>query len=222
MESVGDRVVNREIIAFMRSRNVQFVSKKLKPLTQIYSFFDGVNVTKYCVPKLLEISMILGSFQVGETVIGSPRVTGLGPITNTEGPQITFRVAQSNHKEGPYNAPTSVFTNNPYLSQIGATGLESFLGTPGTIQLASQSGNIIPSTYSSTSTILNVDTYSLSLQAQGEFSGYVESGMILVGQTSGAQATIANLRLISDIGATLIGSFFIPNSNIGTNPRFAT
>jgi len=221
MQSVGDRVVNREIIAFMRSRNVQFVSKKLKPLTQIYAFFDGVNVTKYCVPKLLEISMITGSFQVGETVVGTIRNTGIQPVIGLSNPQITFRVAQSNHKEGPYNAPTSVFTNNPYTSQVGATGLETFLGTPGTVQLAGQ-GNTIPATYSSTATILNVDTYSLSLQAQGEFSGYVETGMILVGQTSGAQATITNLRLISDLGANLIGSFFIPNPNVGTNPRFAT
>jgi len=219
--SVGDRVVNREIIAFMRSRNVQFVSKRLKPLTQIYAFFDGVNVTKYCVPKLLEISMITGSFQVGETVIGTIRDTGIQPITGFSNPKITFRVAQSNHKEGPYNAPTSIFTNNPYISQIGATGLETYLGTPGTVQLAGQ-GNTIPATYSSTSTILNVDTYALSLQAQGQYSGYVETGMILVGQTSGAQATISNLRLISDLGANLIGSFFIPNPNVGTNPRFAT
>ena len=46
--------------------------------------------------------------------------------------------------------------------------------------------------------------------------------MILVGQTSGAQATISNLRLVSDLGANLIGSFFIPNPNVGTNPRFTT
>ena len=118
MQSVGDRVVNREIIAFMRSRNVQFVSKKLKPLTQIYAFFDGVNVTKYCVPKLLEISMISGSFQVGETVVGTVRNTGIQPVVGLSNPQITFRAAQSNHKEGPYNAPTSVFTNNPYTPQI--------------------------------------------------------------------------------------------------------
>ena len=221
MQSVGDRVVNREIISFMRSRNVQFISKRLKPLTQIYAFFDGVNVTKYCVPKLLEISMVSGTFQVGETVVGTTRDTGLQPLSGVSNPQITFRVAQSNHKEGPYNAPTSIYTNNPYTSQIGATGLETFLGTPGTVQLAGQ-GNTIPATYSSTSNILNVDTYSLSLQAQGEFSGYVETGMILVGQTSGAQATITNLRLISDLGANLIGSFFIPNPNIGTNPRFET
>lgn len=44
--------------------------------------------------------------------------------------------------------------------------------------------------------------------------------MTLVGQTSGAQATITNVRLISDVASTLQGSFFIPNPNIATNPRF--
>ncbi len=46
--------------------------------------------------------------------------------------------------------------------------------------------------------------------------------MVLVGQTSGAQATISNLRLMSDLGSSLIGSFYIPNPNIGGNPKFET
>jgi hypothetical protein len=32
--SVGDRVVSRDLVPYMRSRNVQFISKKVKPLTQ--------------------------------------------------------------------------------------------------------------------------------------------------------------------------------------------
>ena len=43
----------------------------MKPITQIYAFFDGEDVTKYCTPKLLEIEMSSGTFQVGETVIGN-------------------------------------------------------------------------------------------------------------------------------------------------------
>ncbi len=221
--SVGDRVLNREVIAFMRSRNVEFNSKKLKPLTQIYAFFDGINVTKYCTPKLLEISMQSGTFQVGETVVGSIQATGLRPLGGSADPFITFRVAQANHQEGPYNAPTKIYKNNPYLSQVSATSLETYADTAGTIQLAGGTNNVtLPSQYSSVSTILNVDTYSLSSQAQGEFSGYVQSGMVLVGQTSGAIARITNVRLISDLGSTLIGSFFIPNPNISTYPRFST
>ena len=67
--------------------------------------------------------------------------------------------------------------------------------------------------YSSTSDILNVDTASLSAQARGDFHGFVASGMVLKGQSSGAQATLNNVRLVSDLSATLIGSYYIPNPN---------
>ena len=196
--SVGDRVVSRNLISFMRSRNIQFISKKIKPLTQMYAFFDGVDVTKYCVPKLLEINMISGVFQTGETVTGSISNTGLGPNNADTNSKITFRVAQPNHKEGPYNAAVTTFSLNPYTSQV------------------------LQGTYSSTSTILNVDTFSLSNEPQGQFSGRVESGMVLIGGTSGAQAIITNVRLISDLSATLIGSFNVPNPNINVHPKFET
>jgi hypothetical protein len=194
--SVGDRVVSRNLIPYMRSRNIQFVSKKLKPLTQIYAFFDGVDVTRYCVPKLLEISMVSGTFEVGEKVVATVQKTGLNPSLGQNSAKISFRVAQSNHKEGPYNAATTTYPSNPYTGQV------------------------LQSTYSSTSNILNIDTFSLSNQPQGEYSGWVESGMILVGQTSGAQATLTNVRLVSDLSATLIGSFYIPNPNTNIHPKF--
>jgi hypothetical protein len=196
--SVGDRVVSRDIVPYMRSRNIQFVTKKVKPLTQLYAFFDGIDVTKYCIPKLLEIEMISGVFEVGETVTGVVNQTGLGPNISNQLPKITFRVAQSNHKEGPYNFPDVTFPENPYTNQI------------------------LSATYSSTSNILNIDTFSLSNEPQGAFSGWVESGMTLIGKTSGAQARILNVRLISDLSATLIGSFYIPNPNINIHPRFET
>jgi hypothetical protein len=194
--SVGDRVVNRDLVAFMRSRNLQFTLKQVKPLTQLYAFFDGVDVTKYCVPKLLEINMISGVFQVGETVIGRIQATGLGPDLSNESPKITFRVSQSNHKEGPYNSPNKVFSENPYTKQV------------------------LPATYSSTSSILNIDTFSLSNEPQGLFNGWIGSGMVLTGSISGAQASITNIRLVSDLSATLIGSLFIPNPNSNIHPRF--
>ena len=146
------------------------------------------------------------------------------PAEGTDVPAIRFRVAQSNHREIPYNAPTEVFAKNPYISQVGATGLETFLGTPSTVQLASASGGAtdMPATYSATSTILNVDTKSMSDQAQGDFYGYINTGMELRGETSGATAVVSNKRLISDLGANLIGSFYIPNPNSGNHPRFET
>ena len=198
-ESVGDRVVSRDLIPFMRSRNVEFVSKKVKPLTRLYPFFDGVDVSKYCVPKLLEITMASGTFEVGETVVGLTEVVGdIGSNTLPSSPFIRFRVAQSNHREGPYDAPTKTFRQNPYNSQD------------------------LSAAYSSTATVLNVDTFSLSNEAQGQYYGWVRSGMTLRGQSSGAIASVSNVRLVSDISATLIGSYYIPDPNNASFPRFET
>ena len=49
-----------------------------------------------------------GTFQVGETVVGTMPTQGL-PAEGTDIPAIRFRVAQANHRAGPYNAPTEVF-----------------------------------------------------------------------------------------------------------------
>ena len=197
-ESVGDRIVSRDLVPFMRSRNVEFVAKKVKPLTQLYAFFDGQNVTRYCVPKLLEITMSSGTFQVGEQCHGTVSTTGLAGRSRDNAPQIRFRVAQSNHKEGPYNVPTKTFRDNPYINQP------------------------LSSSYSSTSNLLNVDTFSLANEVQGSYHGYVEQGMVIHGHTSGARATITNVKLLSDVSAFCAGSFFIPNPNNINHPRFET
>ena len=208
--SLGDRTVSRDVISFMRSRNIEFVGRGFKPLTQVYPFFDNRSVAKFVVPKLLEIEMVSGTFQVGETVEGTVGNSRL----------ITFRTTQANHKEGPYNAPTRTYASNPYTSTIGAASGES---ESGEFELF-DGGNAVklPANYSSTSSIINVDTFSLAEQPSGDFFGYVETGMVLRGRTSGAQAKIVNKRLISDLSSDVIGSFFIPNANRNTNPKFAT
>jgi len=189
--SFGDQVLNSQLIPFVRSRNIEFTAKRLKPSTRMYAFFDGVNVNPYVIPKLIEISMVNGIFEVGETVIGTFNVS------SPNSPYIKFRVANQNHKYGPYNNPTDIFTLNPY--GINQT---------------------IPSLYSSTSTILNIDTYSLSNQPQGSFYGYLSENMRLKGQTSGAEAIVTAKRLVTDNVGTLIGSLYIPNPNIDLNPKF--
>ena len=203
--SLGDTVLSTDISSFMRSRNVEFVSRRLKPFTRVYTFFNGIDVNKFVTPKLLEITMTSGTFQVGETIEGNielstaPGFANLNVAPVKPDPKITFRVATSNHKYGPFNAPTEVFTANPY-----------------------NSSQPIPETYSSTSTILNLDTFSLSQQAQGDFFGYIQTGMKLRGLTSGAEAVVSNIRLITDTIGVLIGSFYIPNPNVFGNPRFET
>ena len=63
--NVGDRIVSRDIAAYMRARNIRFSSQRMKPKTRLYAFMDGVDVTKFCTPKLLEVNMLSVVYQVG-------------------------------------------------------------------------------------------------------------------------------------------------------------
>jgi len=182
-QMLGARIVNNQFIRYMRARNIEFVARRLKPNTQVYPFFDSVDVSSYVYPKLVEILMVDRVFLVGETV------NAYDP-TNTSQITATFRVAQSNHKYGPYNAPTTTYTTNPY--DINTT---------------------IPSVYTSASNILNIDTASLEEAAFGNFYGLIKNGATLVGETSGAKAQVTKVRLITDNIGTIIGSFFVPQSN---------
>ena len=186
--NLGDKIISREIIKTMRSRNIEIISKRLKPSSRIYAFFDNVDMTSYVIPKLIEISMSSGTFVDGETVVGT---------LNSK--SIRFRLAKQNHKYGPYNSPTETFLINPYLPD-----------------------NSLSSSYSSTTTILNVDTASLEMQASSGFYGSIAKSMQLVGQTSGAIAIISETRMIADESGVFIGSLFIPDPTIPSTPSFRT
>ena len=190
----GDKVVSTSVIAFMRSRNIEFTGRKFKPLTRLYGFFDGQDVNAFVVPKLIEVKMISGTFTVGQLVNGT-MAAGTVTATNAATPRVSFRVATSNHKIGPIASPTDVFTTSPYD--------ESYT---------------VPATYSSSSILVNVDTVSLADQTQGLYSGFIRTGMRLRSATG--EAEITNIRLFSDHVGTVLGSFFIPNPNITSNPSF--
>lgn len=44
---VGDKLISTSVIPYMRSIPVSFVSRGMKPLTNVYAYFDNVNVTPY-------------------------------------------------------------------------------------------------------------------------------------------------------------------------------
>jgi len=169
---------------FMRSRNTEFSVVNLKPLTRFYQFLDGNNGVDF-IPKLIEIATddtLETSGSSGNFIVGED-VVGSSDGRNL----IRFRLATSNHKEGAFNSPTLTYNINPYTKAE------------------------MPSEYSQSSEVLNVDTFSLAQFAQGRYSGYVTKGMLLVGQTSGAIAYIKDLRLISDNYGDLTGTFFTRN-----------
>jgi len=186
--NLGTFVVSTEVIHIMRSRNIEFIAKRLKPKTRMYAFFDNVDMNKYIVPKLIEIQMESGTFVVGESVTGTVGTTS-----------IRFRLSSPNHKYGPYNQPEQVYTVNPYSPT-----------------------QTIPESYSTTSTVLNVDTASLELQSASGFYGHIITNMQLKGETSKAIAKVTNVRLITDASGTLIGSLYIPDSKLQSTPSFET
>ena len=113
---------------------------------------------------------------------------------------IVYRVATPNHKYGPYNNPFDFFERNPYNRE-----------------------ERIPEEYSETSTILNLDTFSLSSDDNPEFQGYLAPNMILRGVNSNdGAARVTDVRLVTDRLGTLIGSFRVPSSEDPSNPIFET
>jgi hypothetical protein len=187
---VEELKVSTDTDMYIRSRNVAFTAGGLKPLTRYYVFFDGSNNIDI-IPKGIEISMISGAFSIGETVEGF------------DGDQkvISFRCAQPNHKQGPFDSPTSTFNASPYDRNVS-----------------------IPSAYSSSSTILNVDTNSLSEESLTRFGGYISVGTLLVGKTSGSQATVSDIKLVTDTFGDIAGCIFFRNPLTTPPPqvRFTT
>ena len=170
----NDRIVSSEPDTHIRSRNVSFDVNGIKPTTRFYPFFDGTKGIDI-IPKLIEISMDSGSFDINETVEG---FDGADRI-------FAARTCAPNHKNGSISSPTTTYSTNPYNKNL-----------------------TIPSLYSSSSTILNIDIASLVEEAQGRFFGRIRKGLKLVGSTSGATATVSRIRLISDTLGDLKGSFF--------------
>ena len=133
-----------EPIRYLRSRNIEFDAKGLKPRTRFYTFFQGIDVKDYIIPKLLEIEMISGTFQVGETIESDSHFVQS---------KIRFRLCTPNHKTGPFDGsnppqvtnPVFVFNGTGTLIPAGAPKPDIFTLNPYTQQP-------IPTAYTSSST----------------------------------------------------------------------
>jgi hypothetical protein len=160
----------------MRSRNVEFLSSNLFPLSSYTPYFDGSSSIDI-IPKLLKVSMVTGIFSIGEVIDGYDKNVKV----------FSARLCTPNHKYGPYNSPSETYSINPY-----------------------QTAEIL-SDYSQSTTVLNIDTYSLADNSDGRFYGYVTTNMVLVGRSSGAQCTVNSQNLVSDNFGDLIGCLFVRN-----------
>ena len=116
--SLGDTVLSRSAIPWIRSRNIGFNVDRMKPRTRFYAFFDGVSVTTYITPKVIELVKNSTTdsrtnetpFVVGETVIGQ-----------TSGCQLKVVAPDDGYKTNPYGKgtealPTSYSSQTAYLN----------------------------------------------------------------------------------------------------------
>tara|TARA_B100001175_G_scaffold112438_1_gene95385 strand:- start:7119 stop:14210 length:7092 start_codon:yes stop_codon:yes gene_type:complete len=191
----NDFVSETEPVPFMREQNIEFDVTVLKPDTKHYAYWSGTDMTDIetnVIPKLLEVTPVSGSFEIGETVRG----LAVSTQNVSQGEDVRFRLCSPNHKVGPFSSPTLVYTVNPYTPTVG-----------------------LSSSYSETSSVLNVDIASLNQKSDGNFFGFVTVGMLLIGESSGAQATISEIKLVSDDIGTLQGCYYIPPNTFqdGTN-----
>ena len=186
-------------IPYIRSRNIEFVATRLKPNTKFKLLFDSKELSSnidgftYVFPKLLQVSNVVGSFQIGETVTAY-----LSSSNNNVEKICTFRLCTPNHKSGPHNSPDSTYTVNPYKPSVGISTL-----------------------YGPQTTLLNVDTSSLQIANTSKFYGNLIKDCVLYGNTSKATSTVSDNQLITDNNGTLIGSIFIPNPD-NTSLKFNT
>ena len=113
----------------------------------------------------------------------------------------TCRIVQPNHKSGPGANPSTTFSLNPYNKSV-----------------------TLPASYSASSTVLNVDIEALQEVILGKYTGYITKGMVLLGETSGAQASVSDIRFFADTFGDIIGSIFFRDPLASPPPplRFTT
>ena len=127
-------------------------------------------------------------------------VESVGEV-NPGSASIQFRTADINHKLGPFNNPDKTL-DRCVLPNIGEI--------------------TIPTAYSSTSEIINIDTADLSLDNNIETGGYVKKGMKIASVLGDGEATVGDVALISDERGDLIFSLHIPDPKVIGNPLFTT
>ena len=117
-KSLGDTILSTSAIPWIRSRNIGFNVFRLKPRTRFYAFFDGVAVTTYITPKVIEIIKNSTTdsrtnetpFVVGETVRGE-----------TSGCQVKVVAPDDGYTTNPYGKgtetlPTTYASQTQYLN----------------------------------------------------------------------------------------------------------
>ena len=183
-----------EVDPYMRSRNVFFNANGLKPLTRHYHYLD--NGIPDITPKLVEIEMVSGTFNVFEDI-----------KVRKNGDRIGFmRIQKPNHKFGDTDRP-----------DVGAgLGSPSVIVEEYSVDPYDKKRPAPSSTYSATSRLLNIDC--IGLANEDKYYGYIKKGARIIGEQSGAIAKVTSIKLRTDDWGDLLGTFFFRDPNTTPKP----
>lgn len=180
---------------FMRERNVAFSANGLKPRTLHYYTLDTQTVD--ILPKIVEINMVSGTFQVGEEVeiIRNGKLIGYSSLQ------------KPNHKFGGVGASAT-------LGQ--GLGSSSVLEESYTIDIFDKNRPAPGTNYTATSKLLNFDVTRTA--STNNYYGYATKGCKIVGKSSNAIAEISKADLISDNFGDILGSMYFKNPQASPTP----
>jgi len=184
---VGTKTINA---VYIRSRNIAFTANRLKPRSRFNVLFGSKLVHGDNVPTKSQWAfpkLVEISDVKGSFIVGETVNAYYNGIKGQ------FRICTPNHKSGPHNNPTKVYNLNPYNPTVGISSL-----------------------YGPESTILNLDTETLSTPSKKNYYGFLRTGYKLYGKTSKATAKVSANRLISDEIGHVSGSVWIPKDTFKT------
>ena len=212
---------------FMRSRNVAYDANGLKPLTKHYTYLDSGIPDIF--PKVTEIDMVSGTFSLYETATVIMNGREIAKV----------RVLAPNHKYGDgsviavpmgnvVSTVGSIYSPGPDDVDGGGPFNDTVIGLPApeyvpaqnvepyTVDIFDRSRPAPSSTYSSTSKLFNIDVNALANDER--FYGYIRQGATIVGDSSGATATVTNANIYSDNWGDILGAFFFREANQSPQP----
>ena len=220
-KSMGETVLSTELATFMRSRNVDARATRFKSFTRIYPFMQRKKLSPYITPQLLEIEMIKGTFQPNEVVVGRmPGVKYKKHPKNTQ-PRLRALICVPNRRWGRRTGlkpGQSAFVKDKKYAGGKRRIFASTLRNP------YNPDETIPSAYSTTSNILNIDPHTLGRLdgRNAKYFGFARGGMIIKGLKSGAVCRVKPTRLVTDNFGFVRFCWFIPNPNAKGTPRWLT
>lgn len=144
-QSLGDRIIDTSVIPFMRENTIEFSCDALKPSTQVFPFFDNVNVSEFVTPT----GGALGDALITDT---HGAVSGTFAIPNND--TIRFRTGERQFKL------VDSDIDDPNFTTTSANALYTAAGTLRTQEetiLSTRSARVVTSTVQDERTTIGFD-----------------------------------------------------------------